>query len=91
MSSTYPEMDNMYREAADLPGECNPKDAQHEISLCMKNQLREFYDEDMNILLTSSAPLVLLSSSLDNSENSLVKKMSSGITGIYRLHRWNYS
>lgn len=43
----------------------------------------------MNISLTSPAAVVLLSSSLATSVNSLVKKMSSGIAGI--LHKLKHT
>lgn len=47
-------------------------------------QLWAFYGPTgMNISLTSPAALVLPSSSFATSVNSLVKKMPSGIAGIY--------
>lgn len=87
---THLKMDNTYREAADPPEECSPENKKitksketsvQEIGICCTNSLSSL--TVMNILLTSPTLLVLLSSSLATSVNSLVKKTSSGITGIY--------
>lgn len=85
-------MDNMYREAADPPGEYNPKEITREMSVWVKKKTAVgffffFWTTGMNISLTSPAVLVLLSSNFATSVNSLVKKMSSGITGIYTITR----
>lgn len=84
-------MDNTYRAAADPPEECSPENNQKtksnvsgrrkETTICSTNAV-------MNIRLTSPTLLVSLSSSLATSVNSLVKKTSSGSTGIYS-HKLN--
>lgn len=87
--STHQEMDNTYREAADPPEECSPKKVIKEMSVGVKKTAVGVFfgwiPTRMNILLTSPAVLVLLSSSFATSVNSLVKKMSSGMTGIYTI------
>ena len=75
----------MYREAADPPGGYSPGNNKKALSMNEKEQWVSYAGKPtrMNVLLTSPVLLVLPSSSLATSVNSLVKKMSSGITGIY--------
>lgn len=84
MTKTCPGMDSMCREAVDQPRLCCPKMQQETPTNELLESLYILGTKTtwLNVLLTSPAEVSSTSSSLATTVNSLVKKMSSGITGI---------